>query len=282
MKAELFPPIPSDTAKTARAVFGKSNFYIVTGDQANSLFSGLILVDSNKQVQRPARTLALFYLIMIFQFLETLPDNQAADALRQRVDWKYALHLPLNHSGFQAATFCEFRKWLLVDRTSEHHLQTLLSRLSEVVLSTNRQSLNLDADQIVARVCMFSRLERIWEAFSLAVEALAIKRPDRLRAISLPHWYERYSRQRNNLNLRAEPSEQERLAQSIGADGFYLLEAIANIDGLADLPEVSTLSQVWQDQYELVEGKVLWRNEACANCSLATRLWDPLEQVHPI
>jgi hypothetical protein len=42
-----------------------------------------------------------------------------------------------------------------------------------------------------------------------------------------------------------------------------------------DLPEVIILRQVWEAQYEQVEGKVLWRKDSCANCSVATHLNNP-------
>ena len=39
-------------------------------------------------------------LITILQFAERLPDRQAADAVRARLDWKYALGLELEDQGF--------------------------------------------------------------------------------------------------------------------------------------------------------------------------------------
>jgi L-ribulose-5-phosphate 3-epimerase UlaE len=39
-------------------------------------------------------------LVTIFQFMENLTDRQAADAVRSRLDWKYALSLELTDPGF--------------------------------------------------------------------------------------------------------------------------------------------------------------------------------------
>jgi len=250
LTARLFPPIPSDTVKAVRPVFGESNFYVVTGDLANQLFNGLMLCTPKQAGQKPARTLAELYLITIFQYLETMPDSQAADAMRYRRDWKYALHLPLNVLGFPTSAFCEFRRLLLSDRDSLQTLQALLERLAEVGASINGEGLSMEAGQIVSRVCLLSRLAIIRQAFSQALQALAIMRPDWLRLHSLPHWYERYSSLHTDQYLGADPSEQERLAQAIGADGFYLLEAVASTEELKDLPEVHTLNQVWREQFD--------------------------------
>jgi transposase len=39
-------------------------------------------------------------LVTIFQFMEHLTDRQAADAVRSRLDWQYALSLELTDPGF--------------------------------------------------------------------------------------------------------------------------------------------------------------------------------------
>lgn len=278
---EIFPPIPADTARTARAVFGSSNFYMATGDHANSLFQGLFQPVAATAHQIPDRLKAELYLITIFQYLETLPDGQAADAIRERRDWKYALHLPLNISGFQASMFCQFRKLLLGDRASQQTLQILLSRLAELGVA-NGKSFNQDAGQVLLRVCLMSRVEQVWEAFSRALQALALKRADQLRAISRPYWYERYSQPKGIINLRAGSLELEQLAQAVGGDGFYLLETLQGQAELKGLPEMTALRQALQANYEQAEGKVVWRKDICAHCAVESHLCELLGHVDPI
>jgi transposase len=47
------------------------------------------------------------------QFLENLSDRQAADAVRERIDWKYLLGLELTDAGFDASVLSEFRSRLV-------------------------------------------------------------------------------------------------------------------------------------------------------------------------
>jgi hypothetical protein len=211
----------------------------------------------------------MLYLITIFQYVETLPDNSAADALRLRLDWKYALHLPLTYPGLSASSFCEFRKWLLSDRTGEQTLQAILTRLSEVMLVTGKPCFSLPAGDIVRNVCLLSRLAMVWDSIGEVLGVLAVKQPEWLRKVNLPHWYERYGNRRKTINLTAKDSELVDLAQSIGADGDHLLMAISAADspGLVSLPEVLAMKQVWRDQYEWFGGKLFWRKDACAYCS---------------
>jgi hypothetical protein len=42
-------------------------------------------------------------LVTVFQFMENLTDRQAADAVRSRLDWKYALVRRVVHSDIPGA-----------------------------------------------------------------------------------------------------------------------------------------------------------------------------------
>jgi len=50
--------------------------------------------------------------VTVFQFLQHLSDRQAADAVRSRIDWKYALSLELDDPGFHFSVLTEFRACL--------------------------------------------------------------------------------------------------------------------------------------------------------------------------
>lgn len=62
---------------------------------------------------RPAETPWRLALITVMQFAEGLSDRQAAEAVRARIDWKYALGLPLTDAGFDYSVLSEFRARLI-------------------------------------------------------------------------------------------------------------------------------------------------------------------------
>src|SRR6266478_6298955 len=70
-------------------------------------------------------------LITVLQFLEELPDRQAADAVRGRRDWKYLLGLDLADPGFDATVLCAFRKRLVEGGAEQLLLETLLALFKE-------------------------------------------------------------------------------------------------------------------------------------------------------
>ena len=62
------------------------------------------------------------------QFVEGLSDRQAAEAVRGRIDWKYALGLELTDPGFDHTVLSEFRSRLVNGQAERQLLDTILDR----------------------------------------------------------------------------------------------------------------------------------------------------------
>src|SRR5262249_13941159 len=118
LKATPVPPVPEETARVARGSFPKGAPWIALRDELGALsedadFAALFAADG-----RPAEAPWRLALVTCFQFAEGLSDRQAADAVRSRIDWKYALALPLDSPGFDDSGLSEFRTRLLEGRAA--------------------------------------------------------------------------------------------------------------------------------------------------------------------
>src|ERR1022692_1620563 len=69
-------------------------------------------------------------LVTVFQMAEDLTDRQAAEAVRTRIDWKYALGLDLADPGFDNSILSEFRGRVADGGMDQVVLDTLLERLA--------------------------------------------------------------------------------------------------------------------------------------------------------
>src|SRR5512143_1507559 len=87
--------IPEETARVARAAFPKGNPYMKLRDEVGLLHNDDQFVELFSKVGQPGEAPGLLALVIVFQFMEGLSDRQAADAVRGRIDWKYALGLEL-------------------------------------------------------------------------------------------------------------------------------------------------------------------------------------------
>jgi hypothetical protein len=271
MDSEIFPPIPPDTSRVALAVFERGNFYITVGDQANQILDGWSWNEPPLTGNLANRSQAMLYLITIFQMMETLPDQSAAEAVHNRVDWKYALHLPLNYPGQEASTFCEFRQWLVGDPNREQKLEALRIKVNKIMAASDSPGPGLGNQHTLSHICLISRVSEIYEYVSLVLETLATRRPELLRTISLPHWYKRYNQFQKKSIPNLEQPHLEALANAMGWDIYHLLKSISTseLNSLAGQPEIAALKQVWWEQYSYIQGQLTWNNHDCAHCSLS-------------
>jgi transposase len=65
------------------------------------------------------------------QFVECLSDRPAAEAVRARIDWKYALGPELNDEGSDYSVLGEFRERLLAGQKEQARLAVLLRELKQ-------------------------------------------------------------------------------------------------------------------------------------------------------
>ena len=264
------PPIPADTVRAAETVFGSGNPYLRIGNETGRLFTEINPADLDPTRSQPAAVLARLALGTLFQYLECLPDHEAAEAVRLRTDWKYALHLPLHHPGIQPEAFCEFRRWLRAASSGQQVLGRIFGRLAAAGLLAWGARPYRDATSVLSVVCEQSRAGYMATAMHLALEAVAMACPEWLRQNSLPHWYERYSRTPVLTRRLQGAVGFEELTQSIGSDAQYLVEAVSSsLDPqLTALPEIATLRREWGRQYTHAGGESHWRPVRCADCTM--------------
>src|SRR6266536_5714906 len=85
--------VPTETAEVARAVFPKGHAYLTLRDKFGALFADELFRKLFAWRGQPAEAPGRLAVVTVLQFAEGLSDQQAADAVRSRLDWKYLLAL---------------------------------------------------------------------------------------------------------------------------------------------------------------------------------------------
>jgi transposase len=255
-------PIPSETARVARAAFPKSHRYLRVADELETLFTDdtfLSLFPTHGQPAHPPWRLAL---VTILQFAEGLSDRQAANAVRSRIDWKYVLRLELTDPGFDASVLSEFRTRLIAGAAESLLFDTLLTwcRHRQLVKARGRQ--RTDSTHILAAVRALNRIEVVGETLRHALNTLAVVAPEWLLAASHPDWQDRYARRAEDDRLPTTHAARAALALTIGHDGRQLLSAVDHAEAppwLRELPAVAILRRVWIQNYQWDGTQLHWR-----------------------
>jgi Transposase domain (DUF772) len=110
--------------------------------------------------------------VLIFQFLERVPDRQAAELVKYHLGWKLGLNLKLGADGFHPTTLVQFRRRLLEAGKSDLALRAVLEALEEEGFIAKRSKQRLDSTHILGAVARLSALECVRETLALALEEL--------------------------------------------------------------------------------------------------------------
>jgi transposase len=196
------------------------------------------------------------------QCAEGLSDRQAADAVRSRIDWKYALSLELPDTGFDFSVLSEFRARLIAGSLEHQLLEAMLTHFKARGLLRARGQQRTDSTHVLAARRTLNRLESVGETWRAALNSLAVVAPDWLLTQVTLDWFDRYGTRVEEYRLPTGKEAREAYAAQIGADGFRLLEALEEDDApgwLREVPAVQTLRQMWAHQYTRQEGRVRLR-----------------------
>jgi transposase len=248
--------IPDQTAAIARAAFPKGNPYLRMRDTLGPIYINPEFTALFSTHGRPAEAPAQLALVTIMQFAEGLTDAQAADAVRSRIDWKYALALELTDPGFDASVLCEFRARLIAGNAEHLLFESMLTLFRDHGLVKARGRQRTDSTHVLAAIHTLNRLELLGETLRHALNRLASAAPAWLRTWVPADWFDRYGRQISDYRLPASKAERDRLTAQIGGDGRSLLTRLYDPPTpawLRDLPAVHTLRHVWMQQFYAVD-----------------------------
>lgn len=257
-------PVPEETARVARAAFPKGNRYLEMRDVLGTIYTDELFADLYPQRGQPAEAPWRLALVTVFQFQEGLSDRQAADAVRGRIDWKYALSLELTDAGFDGSVLSEFRSRLVAHGASERVLQVLVEQFKERGLIKARGKQRTDSTHVLGAVRLLNRLELVSETLRAALEDLAPVASEWLKSWMPQEWSERYGRRIEEGRLPKGARARQQYAEQVGADGARLLARVQEADAPAVVREVARVQElgiVWQQQYEQQEGTVRLRNK---------------------
>jgi transposase len=255
--------IPNETVRVAKAAFPKGALATRLRDAFADLYEDADFRALYPRRGRPGLAPWRLAMVTVLQFLEQLSDRQAADAVRARIDWKYALGLELTDPGFHFSVLTEFRARLVAGQAEQLLLDKMLERFKHRGLVKARGKQRTDSTHVLAAVHNLNLLELVAETFRATLDDLAAAVPDWLRKISPPAWFERYGRRVEEYRLPKGQDKREAFALVVGEDGFLLLAALDRPDTPAaarEVPMVQTLRDVWRVHYARDAGRLCWRS----------------------
>src|SRR5258708_24005110 len=166
--------VPEETARVAHAACRKNSPAMLIRDELECLYEDDTFRALYAECGQPGISPWQLAVVSILQYVEDLSDRQAADAVRVRIDWKYALGLRLDDAGFDASVLSEFRG-RLVEAGLEYELLNRQLQILEVRgLLKGRGRQRTDSTRVLAAVRDLNRLMNVMETMRHAFESLAV------------------------------------------------------------------------------------------------------------
>ncbi|MDT3728798.1 transposase [Streptomyces sp. DSM 41972] len=215
--------IPSLTAQVARASNPGGTTAMWVRDKLDGIWRDEDSAAWYPRDGRPGLSPAQLATVSVLQFLYNLSDRQAAEAVRCRIDFKYALALELDDPGFHHSVLSDFRDRLAVEGRADAVFDLALARLQQAGLVKARGRQGTDSTYVLSRARELTRLELVLEAVRAALEETARIAPDLLEDLVDEEWALRYGRQ---VRLVSQPSHPATRLKQAGADAAAPLERL--------------------------------------------------------
>lgn len=244
-------PLPEELARLGAVLLPADSPYRLIGDQLYVQYRDEDFADLYHREGKPGLSPVLLAFVTVFQCLENLSDRKAVEALKFRIDWKYALHLPLAYAGFDSSVLCEFRQRLITHEAEGRVFDRVLEQVRDLGLLKHRGTQRTDSLALLTRARTLRRLELVFETLRVALRALLRADADWLTASLPATWADRY--QYHCRVERHSEAERQALEAVVGDDGQWLLDRLAADDTpetLRDLPAIAILRTVWEQQFE--------------------------------
>jgi len=205
---------------------------------------------------RPGVEPVILLGVLIFQFLERVPDRQAAELVKYHLGWKLALNLDLNFKGIHHTTLSYFRDRLVANGKADLAMRVIGEGLQAAGLVKKRDKQRLDSSHIVGAVARLSALECVRESLALALEELK----PQLKTERQPEFWdllwERYVE--SKLDYKSSEETLRTKQHQAGNDCLQLLQWLEPCSSeLREGKQVALLRKVFAQQFVVQEaGKV--------------------------
>src|SRR2546428_10609784 len=226
MKPRSLEPIPEETRLLVERLCPKGTLVTQLRDALGPIYGDEPFAHLFPKRGRAAEAPWRLALVTVLQAIEGLTDRQAAEYARARIDWWYALALPLGDPGFDDSILTDFRQRLLAAQAQDLILEPILQLCRERGWLKARGKQRTDATAVLARVGALSSLESVGESMRMALNALAEQEPAWLQAHLNPEWFERYVHRFELARFPKAETQRQLLREQVGTDVAQLLACI--------------------------------------------------------
>jgi transposase len=242
----------SSSAGVPKAVRQRADFFVFF---AETIFAQLakyrpaLVPAYDPLLGRPAREPVRLLGTLVLQFVERLPDRQAAEAMQYDLRWRLALHLLPGENACDPSLLTVFRERLLAGGQERLVFEAVLALLVAEGWVPKRAKQRLDSTHVCGLLARMNRLDCARETIRLALEAVEA---GGVLPVAWAALWARYVESKVDARSTAETLEAK--AREAGDDmQLILLWAEQQGETWAQAEVIKLLRRVFTENYELDE-----------------------------
>src|SRR5438128_9170803 len=126
LKSPGLEPIPEETRRLVKRLCPKGTTVTQLRDALGPIYSDEQFAHLFPKRERAAEAPWRLALVTVLQAIEGLTDRQAAEYVHTRIDWLYALALPLEYPGFDYTILSDFRQRMFSAQAQDLILESIV------------------------------------------------------------------------------------------------------------------------------------------------------------
>jgi transposase len=226
-------------------IFSKNIYPLFSDDDFNDCYS---------EVGRNGISPAFLSAVTLLQWKESLSDVEASESCINRLDWKIALHIPIEqNTSFDPSTLCYFRKRLKENNKMSLIFDKIVQFAIKKDFIQNNTNQRIDATHIIKHVNRISTTDLLFRTVKCVVDE--IKKLDKdYYAKYIPEYIkERYMNRFSSFGMSKEKRTDRQV--EIVEDGLLikkLLEVVKS-DKLKDMKQVEIMDIIFKENVKIEE-----------------------------
>ena len=205
---------------------------------------------------RNAISPAFLSLVTLLQFMENLSDPEAAAACIKRIDWKIALHIPLEkNTSFNPSTLCYFRRRLKKNEKMTLLFDKILQIVQEKGFIKRDTNQRIDATHIIKHVNRVSTTDLLYRAVKCVLEEIKKNDSEYYQKMIPEYKKERYMNKFSSFGMSKE-KRSDRQAEIV-EDGLSLAEQLKTnpCKNYEKMKQLEIMNTIFEENVEIIQKK---------------------------
>lgn len=203
---------------------------------------------------RNATSPAFLACVTLLQYKENMSDTEAAEACINRIDWKIALHIPLEENeSFDPSTLCYYRKRLKENDGMSLIFDKTVKLAQEKKFIKKRTNQRIDATHIISHVNRISTTDLLFRAVRCVVEEIEKLDAEYYEQEIPEYMKERYRRRFSSFGL-SKDKKWDKQAEIV-EDGLYLKTLLENLPckNYSEMKQLKIMEIIFEENVKIVK-----------------------------